>query len=204
MPDRQPLDLRIEIGGLFDRGTLVAPVALGGLAARVALQRYSVKRAISVLGLHHHRKAYQENGRHTGANRPAPYVRRGQVSRSLFGCNCPSTQDVLELFESGRMTGRCSAEDIAQMVDVSAERARRCLKALGFKVVKRQTKKHVGWKSEVVAPPYGWPDLFQRQRELHREGVSAGAVFRATDAAAGVDGVGCSKPCRGFMVQIFR
>ena len=180
MATRHPLDLRIEIAELFDTGRLGGRVAVDDLALTVNATRYSVNRAILLLNF----------TTVTKRNRimqsiPARYAPPRKWP-DLSGRSSIVTHNIKDLFVSGSFTGRCSAEVIASLVGVSTESAGRSMKALRFKTVKRRTVKHVGWESAIIEPPRKWPEIFQRQRELRRAGLSAACVITATDSAAGI------------------
>ena len=183
MSSRHALDLRIEIAELFDTGRLIDRVQVDELTNLVNAHQNSATRAILLLDF----KTVEKRNRtmQTELSRYAP----PRTWPNLTGRSSPLTHSIKELFVSERYTGRCSAADLAPLVGASVESVGRSMKALGFKLVKRQHVKHVGWRSAIVEPPRDWPPLFERQRELRRAGLSAGAVTRATDAAADVEDI---------------
>ena len=96
---------------------------------------------------------------------------------------------ILALYESGQWAGRCYARDLADLLDVPDESVAHGLRRLKFKVVKRSYAKVVRWDPAVWAPPAAWPPVFQKQRQLHRSGLSTGAVIRATELSAEVTAI---------------
>ena len=179
-----PLDLRIEIAELFDSGVFTGTTPLDAIVAQSrAASPQGARSAILALG-------FTMVKSRTRIMRPVPA--RWEPPRKLpdlSGRHSPLTHAVRELFISGAAKGRFHAVDLAPLAEASDESARRVLKTLRFKVVKRAYKKHVGWQSETWRPPRNWPDLFVRQRTLRRNGLSANAIIGLTDAAAGVEAI---------------
>ena len=106
MPDWQPLDLRIEIADLFDEGTLVAPVSLDEIAARVTAHRNSVKRAISVLGFTTIEKRTKKMDDIPARFAPPRRFAEGKFP-TLNRRSSPTTHAVLRLVGVDAPEGRC-------------------------------------------------------------------------------------------------
>ena len=179
-----PLDLRIEIAELFERGVFSGTTPLDAIVAQSrAGSLQSARRAVQLLG-------FVKVKSRSRVMQPIPA--RWEPPRKLpklTGRHSPVTHAIRELYESRQRTGRCYATDLAPLVDASENTVGKALKTLRFKVVKRAYKKHAGWESETWQPPRNWPALFTRQRTLRRGGLSANAIIRLTDTAAEVEAI---------------
>ena len=117
---------------------------------------------------------------------PARYAPPRKFPR-LNGRSSSVSKAVVDLYESGRWSGRCFARDLADLIDDATEESVvRALKRLKFRVVKRGHRKFVAWAPAVWERPRDWPDVFLKQRELRRSGLSAARVIAAADSAAAV------------------
>jgi hypothetical protein len=75
------------------------------------------------------------------------------------------------------------------LVGVTEKTVVHAFRRLKFTIVKKSHLKFVRMEPAVWAPPYEWPSLFQKQRELHRSGVSTGQVMSATDLSAELEAI---------------
>ena len=100
------------------------------------------------------------------------------------------TKGILALYDSGQWAGRCYARDLANLMDVPEKSV-----AHGLTAVEVQGReagllaKFVRWDPAVWAPPPEWPPVLRKQRQLHRSGLSTGAVMRATELSAEVTAI---------------
>ena len=179
-----PLDLRIEIAELFERGVFSGTTPLDAIVTESSAgSPQSARRAVHALGF------VKIKSRARSLKRiPARWEPPRKLPQ-LTGRHGAVTHAVRELYESEQRTGRCYATDLAPLVGATEEAVGNALKTLRFKVVKRGHNKHVGWESETWQPPRNWPALFTRQRTLRRGGLSAASIIKLTDAAAEVEAI---------------
>ena len=178
-----PLDAKIAIAELFDSGRFNGQATSDEIAEAVGIKWQTVGRRTQGLDFTLVKKRSPQ--RVKIPHRFAP-PRNGLKLPKRAG---PVTKDIVALYEEGRWTGPCYARDLAGLLNVTEDAVGRSLKALRFKMVKRAHRKFEKWLPAVYAPPPEWPALFQKQRELRRSGLSADAVMRATDSAAGVTAI---------------
>ncbi len=183
MAGKHPLDLRIEIADLFDKGVLAGTTPLDRIAVSVGEKPHRTRSAIRALGFEMF-KARARIWRQV-PTRWAPPRKWPELTRR----HRQVTHAVRDLYDTRRVTGRCYAADLAPLVGASEESVVYALKTLRFKVVKKAHKRHAGYESAIYTPPREWDDLFERQRMLRRSGLKADAVIRMTDAAAQLAGI---------------
>ena len=186
MAKRYPLDTRFAIVDAFDSGLLRGECSVNEIADAVGANRKSVGRTLQVIGFRMVRKRY--GVLESIPARWAPPRERG-VPWPKLKRPSPATRGILDLYDTGRSSGRCYARDLAPLLGLTEEAVVQGLRRLGFKVVKKAHKKFVHMEPAIWAPPARWPEVLEKQRELHRNGLSTGAVMRATDLSAEVTAI---------------
>ena len=182
MAKRHPLDAKIAVADLFITGRLSGPTPIDTIAELAEVKPAS---AVRIIRLHNFATVKKRN-RVVRTNprvwQPPRRVTVPPRSRTI-------TRTIADLYASGDVRGRTTADALAERLGTSPKSVGASLKKLGFTVAVEKQHKHVGWECEVVRPPLRWNDLFMRQRELRRDGLSASAVMRVTDAGAKIDGL---------------
>ena len=177
MAKRLPLDTRFAIADAFDSGMLRGECSVNEIADAVSASRKSIGRTLKVIGF----KEVQKRRPLTEKipSRWAPPRKWPTLKR-----HHPTAEAIMLLYSSGQWSGRYYVRDLAPILGVTEKTVRQALERLKFKVVKRAHTKQIGVQPAVWAPPPVWPELFQKQRELHRSGLSTSAVMRTTDLSA--------------------
>ena len=182
MAKRYPLDTRIAIAEAFDTGRLRGECTVNEIAEAVGANRKSVGRTLKVMAFRLVRKPSPLR---------TPIPNRWSPPRNFPKLPRPSavTKGILALYDSGQWAGRCYARDLANLMDVPEKSVAHGLRRLKFKVVKRAYLQFVRMDPAVWAPPPEWPPVLRKQRQLHRSGLSTGAVMRATELSAEVTAI---------------
>ena len=182
MANRYPLDTRFAIADAFDARILRGECSVNQIADAVGANRKSVGRTLVHMGFACTRKACV-------LTEPIPPRYAPPRSLPRLARPSPITQGIIDLYDSGRWSGRCYARDIAALLGVTEDKVGRGLKRLKFTVVKRAHSKFVRMEPAVWASPTEWPELLQKQRDLKRSGLSTGQVMRATDLSAEITAI---------------
>lgn len=182
MARRLPLDTRFAIAQAFDNGQLRGDCTVNEIADVVGVNRKTVGRTLKVVGFTLVRKVQPLYERITA--RWSPPRKWPELKR-----HSPLTQGVVDLYDAGRWSGRCYASDLAPLLEASEKAVAHALRRLKFTIVKKSHLKFVRMEQAVWRRPYAWPEVFQKQRELRRSGLSTGQVIRATELSAEVVGI---------------
>lgn len=176
---RYPLDTRFAIADLFDAGILKGECTVNEIADAVGASRKAVRGTLVVIGFRNTRKQKPlRECRSTLWIRPRKWPKLSRHSAV--------TRGIIDLYESKSVSRRCCTDAFVEELGYSEDAVVRGLKRLKFSIVKRAHKKQVGIVPAAWTPPDRWPVFFQKQRELHKGGMSTGSVMRATDLSAGV------------------
>ena len=186
MGKRHPLETRFAIADAFDSGLLSGVCSVNEIADAVGANRKSVGRTLQHMAFHLVRKPCAVT--ESIPARWAPPQERG-VRWPVLTRSGTAPQAIKGLYDSGKVAGRCYARDLAPLVGVSEETVVHALRRLRFKVVKRAHMKFVRMEPATWRPPAVWPPLFQKQREMHRAGVSAGQIATATTLSAEIKAI---------------
>ena len=182
MAKRRALDIRFAIADAFDSGTLRGDCTVNQIADAVGARRDSIGRTLRVVGFHPVRRRqplYNRIPARWDPPRNWPQLKR----------HSPLTKALVELYHSGRWSGRCYARDLAPLLEASEKAVAHALRRLRFRIVKKSHLKFVRMEPAVWAPPKRWPEIFQKQRELKLGGLSTGQVIGATDLSAQITGL---------------
>ena len=183
MPNKHPLDLRIEIASLYDRGHLTSECTLDDIMARTGGTSTQTRNAIRELNFTEI-KPRTPDIVDTLWERPRRFPKLSKKHRRV-------THAIKDLYTSKKVRGTCYVADLVchpVVADADEEVVRRALRVLGFRVAKRRHRRKGSWAPAVYAPPPKWPPLFERQRML-RTDFKPATIMRMTDAAARVDGI---------------
>ena len=101
---------------------------------------------------------------------------------------------IMDLFDSGKVFGPCSVEDLVKRVGGTSRGVTGALRALGFEIARRASTRRVPTgkgrrKKKLKIPrqwqrPDEWPVMLVKQRQLRKDGASVGfarSIFHSAE-----------------------